>query len=185
MRRKAMIFFVGGQVCFFGGLAVCIALRPEGLGANGGISYYGVFVDTLPFYLISLLGTAAFSLLAAKLIVLLDLRPLRYGLLAFALLTTVVALTPYIISTPLDWLHTIAGIIAFVVQFTLSFWLLAKLQWTGWASLFVVLEIATGAFSLVYVLPSHGFLIQSQMSFQLAFGALIFYSFRKLLPEDA
>ncbi|HUY85448.1 MAG TPA: hypothetical protein VMU97_02940 [Candidatus Dormibacteraeota bacterium] len=183
MRHKALIFFAGGQVCFFGGLAVCVALRPEGLGANDGISYYGIVINTLPFYLISLLGTAVFSLLAAKLINLPDLRPLRYGLLIFALLTIVVALTPYILLTFLDWLHTIAGIVTFMVQVALSFWLLAKLRWTGWALLLVILEVVTGAISLAYVLPSHGFLIQSQVSFQLAFGALVLYGFRELLPE--
>lgn len=183
MRHKALIFFAGGQICFFGGLVVCVALRPEGLGVNDGISYYGIIGETLPFYLVSLLGASMFSLLAAILISLPDLRPLRYGLLAFALLTTVIALTPYILLPFLDWLHTIAGIVAFTAQVALSFWLLAKLQWIGGALLLVILEIVAGVFSLVYVLPSHGFLIQSQIGFQMAYGALIFYSFRKLLPE--
>lgn len=183
MRQRALLFFTGQQVCFFGGLAICIALRPAGLGANDGISYYGIFGNTFPFYLVSLVGTATFSLLAARVISSPELRPLRYGLLAFSLLIAVIAFTPYFISTFLDWLHTLTGVVMFVIQFALSFWLLARLQWVGWPLYFVVLELLTGAVSIVYVLPSHGFLIQGQIGFQLAFAALLLYGFRKLLPE--
>lgn len=179
-----MTYFVGQQICFFGGLAICIALRPDGLGANAGISYYGTFGDTFPFYLMSLLGTATFSLLTARLISLPDLKKLRVGLLAFGLLLIAIAFTPYFVSMFMDLLHTAAGIILFIVQLALSFWLLARLQWAIWPLFFVSLEMVAGAISLIYVLPSYGFLIQGQICFQAAFAALLFMGFKELLPAS-
>lgn len=182
MRNKALLFFTGQQVCFFGGLAVNVALRPAGLGANDGMSYYGIFANTFPFYEFSLLGTAMFSLLAARLVNLPQLRPLRYGLLAFGLLIIVIALTDYSLSAAFDLSHTIAGIILFIVQLAVSFWLLAKLEWATWPLLFMILEVIAGIVSLIYVLPSHGFLIQAQVIFQLAFAGLLLCGFKELLP---
>lgn len=182
MRQKALLFFTAQQICFFGGLAVSISLRPAGLAANGGISYYGIFANTFIFYMICLLGTATFSFLAARLIDLPDLRPLRRGLLAFAALIAIIALMPYSVSIVFDLSHTIAGIILFIVQISLSLWLLAKLKWSKVPLLCVIAEAVTGVISILYVLPQQGFLIQSQMAFQLAFAILLMYSFRKLLP---
>lgn len=184
MKNKALLLLAGQQLCFFGGLVACVILRPAGLGANDGMSYYGTFPDTFPYYAFSFLGTAISSLLAAKLISLRELRPLSRGLLAFGLLILVITFTDYSVSPLFDWSHTIAGIILFIVQFFVSFWVLIKLKWARWPLLFLVLEIAAGAFSVIYVLPSHGFLIQSQAAFQLSFAALLFYGFRGLLPDN-
>lgn len=182
MRQKVLLFFAGQQICFFGGLLIAVLIRPAGLAANGGISYYGIFSDTFLLYMMSLLGTAVFSFLAARLIDVPGLHPLRRGLLAFAALIAIIALLPYSVSIVFDLSHTIAGIVLFIVQGSLSIWLLAKLSWSKWPLLCVITMAVAGVISALYVLPSHGFLIQSQMVFQAAFAGLIFYGFKKLLP---
>lgn len=182
MRRTVFLLLAIQQICFFGGLAVCVALRPAGLGANGGMSYYGIFPNTFPYYALSFLGTSITSLLAARFISTRELRPLRYGLLAFGILIIIITFTDYSWSAFFDWSHTIAGVILFIVQFAVSFWILARLKWARWPLFFLFLEAVAGGVSIVYVLPSHGFLIQGQAAFQLAFAGLLFFGFRGLLP---
>ncbi|HEX5743865.1 MAG TPA: hypothetical protein VFX84_00210 [Candidatus Saccharimonadales bacterium] len=184
MRRTALIFLACQQACFLGGLAVCIALRPEGLGANAGVSYYGNFFDTFPFYALSMLGTALFSLLAARVITVPAYWPLRQGLLAIAFLTAVITLTPYTRSAFVDLSHTLAGIIMFTIQLAISVWALVKLNWSAGALTFVLLETATGIVSVMFVLPAEGYLIQAQIGFQVAFAGLLFFAFKGLLPRE-
>jgi hypothetical protein len=183
-RQKVLLCFAAQQLCLFGGLTICIIMRPAGLHTNNGISYYGVFTDTFPYYSVALLGSAAFSLLTAHFITDLSLKPLKQSLIAIALLLTIITFTPYFISTLLDWIHTIAGIIMFIVQVVLSFWLVARLHWSVEAVTLLVLESVTGILSAMYVVPIHGFLLQAQISFQLAFAALLLYAFMELLPRE-
>jgi len=182
MRTKALLLLAGQQICLLGGLAVCVALRPAGLAANDGISYYSGYADTFPFYMFSLLGTGLFSYLAARLLTKPELRPLRYGLSAFAVLVAAIAFTPFFVSIYVDLAHTLVSIFMFVVQLALSIWLLVRLRWSAWAIIFICLETIAGIVSVMYVLPSEGFLIQGQVAFQVAFAALLGYGFAKLLP---
>lgn len=182
MRQKVLLLFTAQQICFFGGLFAAILIRPEGLAANGGISYYGIFANTIPFYITCLLGTATFSFLAARTVTAPKLHPLRRGLLAFSALIAIIALMPYSVSIVFDLSHTVAGIILFLVQISLSIWLLVRLQWAILPLLCVITEVLAGIVSALYVLPAHGFLIQSQIVFQAAFALLLLYGFKRLLP---
>lgn len=182
VRSKVLILFWCGQVCFFGGVAACLFIRPHGLSVNIGLSLYGIFRDTLPFYLLSLLGPAFFSLLAARLINLPSLRTIRYSLLLFAVLVTIVASVPFIISVPVYWVHTITGIAAFAVQVYLSLWIVIKMGWPIWPVVFFVSEVVIGAVSFMYVFQRHGYLLQGQIAFQAAYSLVLFYGFKALLP---
>lgn len=91
-----------GQVCLYAGLAVAILLKPQGLGANDGISYYGIYARTIGPLAFGLLGSAFFSWLAAAQLRDPNLQPVKVGLIIFALLTTVVVITPYSVSNFMD-----------------------------------------------------------------------------------
>jgi hypothetical protein len=182
MRRKVLTLFWCGQACFFGGLAICLLLRPEGLSVNIGLSLYGILRDTLPFYLICLLGPAFFSLLAARVINLPELRTIRYCLIPFAILVTIVASVPFVISVPVYWVHTTAGISAFAVQVYLSLWIVAKTGWPIRSLIFFLVEAAIGVASFMFVFLRHGYLLQGQIAFQAAYSLVLFYGFKALLP---
>lgn len=180
MKRQVMLPAIVWQVCIVVGLGVCIALKPAGLAANDGVSYYGTFGATFAPFALAILGPAVCALLIARQTTKPDLWPLRFSLIFFALLAAIITFTPYTVSTFMDWTHTIAGSLLFALQLALSFWLAAKLHWEVWTLLLACLELTAGIVCAVYVLPAHGFLIQAQIVFQLAFGGLLIYALNKL-----
>lgn len=181
MKAQALRSIVFGQLCLYAGLIVAILLKPQGLGANAGISYYGIYARTAGPMVAGLLGSASFSWLAASQMRTSSLRPVRLGLIVFALLTIVIVVTPYSVSNFLDWLHTVAGSALFSLQLLLSFWLVAKLRYNIMAILLTIIELAAGIACAFYLRPAHGLLVQFQILFQLAFGAMLIYSLSKLL----
>jgi hypothetical protein len=94
-----------------------------------------------------------------------------------------VVLTPYSANLVFDWVHTGLGAALFFLQLVLGVQLVL---WTGndaWAGCFLLILFASGVFSAIFVLPKHGFLLQGQSVFQVAFAALVVRSSHRLVPE--
>lgn len=184
MKAQALREILLGQICLYAGLVVAILLKPQGLAANAGISYYGIYARTAGPMAAGLLGSAFFSWLAGGKIREPKLRPVRLGLLVFALLTILIVITPYSVSNFLDYLHTAAGSALFSLQLLLSFWFCAKLRYNFWPIFLTFVELAAGIACAFYLKPTHGFLIQGQTLFQLAFGILLIYSLLQVQIES-
>src|SRR5487761_1648497 len=135
MDSRAARTIVLGQICLYAGLALAILIKPQGLAANAGISYYGIYARTVGPMAAGLLGSAFFCWLAAGQMREPNLQPVKVGLIVFGLLTIVIVVTPYSVSNFLDWLHTTAGSALFSLQLLLSFWLVAQLRYNFWAML--------------------------------------------------
>lgn len=175
MRSEAARSIVRSQVCLYGGLLIAICLKTRGLAVNSGISYYGIFMRTVIPYALGLLGSAFFCLQAAKCIEDKNLRLLKRSLLAIAVFGVIIVITPYSVDALTDWLHTIAGSLLFITQLLLSGWLSVKLDYKPPVLGLLCLEFAAGVLCAIYLTPTHGFLIQCQVIFQVAFGALLIY----------
>lgn len=180
MRSQAWRLIIWGQVCFYIGLLIAVMIRPAGLTANSGISYYGIFAETFIPFEISLLGGAVFTWLFAQHIDEMSLRPVRESLLTMAVLTSIVAVTPYAVDTLMDSIHRTAGALLFILQLILSFWLIAKLHHAIWAVLLTMAELVAGIACALYLYPTHGYLFQAQVLFQFFFSALLIYGLRQL-----
>jgi hypothetical protein len=150
------------------------------LSANSGISYYGIFAETFVPFEVSLLGGAAFTWLCALHVTGTDVRPVRNTLFAIAIFTCVVAATPYSYDNVLSAIHRLAGSFLFTLQLLLSFWLIAKLHHALWSVLLTTAELIAGIACALYLYPTHGFLIQSQVLFQFFFSLLLIFSLRQL-----
>lgn len=178
MRRAAHSILIGQLVCY-AGLAVCVLLRPAGLAANDGISYYGIYRETFLPYAIGLLGAAHFAMRAIG-----QLNPpekiLHTALKTYALLVAGIVITPYATGAWMNYLHTACGAALFSLQLLLSGWLAWRLRYVWWSVALSLMELAAGIASAIYLWPAHGFLFQTQVVFQLAFGALLILSLRKL-----
>jgi len=161
-----------------------VVLRPAGLGANDGISYYGTYRETFLPYAIGLLGAAYFAVRAIDALSA-DEKMLRLSLKIYAPLIVGIVITPYAAGRWMDYLHTACGSALFFLQLCLSGWLCWRLRWVWWAVTLSFVELAAGIASAVYLNPTHGFLFQAQVLFQLAFGALLVLSLRYLLPRSA
>lgn len=184
MRRSTVRFLVASQLCLYAGLLVCIIMRPLGLTHNSGVSYYGIFADTVVPYTIALLGAAGLGLLAAAALTDPRYKYVRWAMAAIAVLLVGVAITPYSISTTFDYIHTTFGTLLFCVQLGvtgwLTFWQLRSRLTVGlW-----LFELVAGLISAYYVAPPEGYLLEAQMAFQLAFAILFIYCLQRLLPVD-
>jgi hypothetical protein len=185
MTRKVIGNLVLGQACLFGGLMICVALKPKGLTANDGISYYGIFVRTAVPYAFALLGSVLCVRRALRWSAPSSPNPAYLHRVAnwLAAMSLGVVLTPYSASLLFDWAHTLLGAAVFVLQLVLGAQLL---NWSGgdaWVAAFLVTQFLSGVVCAVYVLPKHGWLIQGQVAFQLAFGALLMRTARVMTPQ--
>lgn len=182
MKSQLRRLIILGQACFYSGILVAIALKPQGLGTNNGISYYGIFAVTFIPYAIGLIGGAVFCYRSALHITDHALRPIRYALFAIAFFTVIVGVTPYSFDRFTSTAHRLAGTILFTVQFLLSLWLTAKLHYIRQGVMLMIIEFVAGIACAYYVNFSYGFLIQFQVLFQFAFGTLLLYSLAHLQP---
>lgn len=182
MADKVVTDLIRGQACLFGGVLTCVAIKPHGLGANNGISYYGVLWQTLIPYAVALLGSAYFTrkALVAAAEAFPDPVYMRRMASALAVTTSGLVVTPYSLGRLFDMTHTTLGGVLFTIQLFLAARLL---RWVngGFLSLFLVfVQLTGGVIAAIYVLPKQGFLIQGQLLFQLAFGALLVRSAYRL-----
>jgi hypothetical protein len=173
MRDRVMGDLVRGQVCLLVGLLLCIGLMPEGLGANNGMSYYGVHWETVLPYAVGILSAALFTRRALRHAASTSPSPghLRIAADAFALLLGGIILTPYTLNGAVDWTHRLLGAALFVLQLLLAIRLVAWAHGAGTALLLV--QLAGGIIAAVYLLQDDGFLLQGEATFQFGFGALL------------
>lgn len=171
---------VMGQLCFYVFLVIAILLKPAGLAANDGISYFGIYKSTFLPYAASLLGSAYFSIQSADRITNSDYHLLAWWLQTMALLSVGIVITPYAAGHLMDYLHTAFGSILFAGQLLISIWLTSRVGHKTWPLMLTLVELIAGIASAIYLRPTHGFLLQAQVVFQAAFGGLLLYFARKL-----
>jgi hypothetical protein len=186
MTRKVIANLVLAQACLLGGLMVCVGLKPKGLTANDGISYYGIFARTVVPYGFALLGSAVCVRRALWWAAPASPNPdyLRRVANGLAVMSAGVVLTPYSANLLFDWVHTMLGAAVFVLQLVLGARLLGWSGGDAWVATFLVTQFLSGVFCAVYVLPKHGWLIQGQLAFQVSFGALLMRTVRVLTPHS-
>src|ERR1035438_1571720 len=180
MRYSFVRYIAIGQVCFYLGLLLCIAIRPEGLSANAGISYYGVYKNTIIPFILALLGPGIFCVRAGLQLDNRDYKFLRNGLIVIGILMIGILLTPDTLSIFAADLHQGIGTLLFVSQIIISVWITHKLNYDIKAILLVLIELIGGIAAFLYLKPVNGYLLQSQVLFQLGFGVLAVYALPKI-----
>lgn len=163
---------------------LCIVLQPEGLRANDGLSYYGVYwLTIIPFLAAFILYETALWRAADSLGHTPKTRMLALGIRLAAILAMAVALTPHtFLNGWMDNPHAVIGLVLFLVQLAISIKLLRMgFHWID-AGL-VIIELAGGAACAYYSMFEHGWLLQSQAIFQVAFAILVARAFT-LLRKD-
>lgn len=185
MSDPAVVDLARGQAFLFGGLVVCAVVDPGGLTANHGISYYGVQLDTVPILAVGLLGAAWFTRRGLRRLA--DQTPaaefVRHSGTAIALLLAGIVVTPYTVATAVDWTHRGLGAALFILQLVLGIRLVAWTRDTV-AGAYWAIQLLGGVISAYYVLRVNGYLLESQLLFQLGFGALALRTARLLAARD-
>jgi hypothetical protein len=171
------------QLLPYAGLLLCILLKPTGLAANAGISYFGIFRETFFPYALGLLG-GAFCIIQASDRLPDDETLLKYVFKFFATLIVGIVVTPYAVGRWVSDAHTAFGAALFSLQLILSCWLVKRLHRAWWGLLMVFMELTAGILSAIYLGPEHGLLLQTEVLFQLAFGTLLILGTKTLFAGE-
>lgn len=175
MHHGAARYLIFGELGFLALIAVCIVIRPWGLSANQGISYYGNHADTLIPYVLALSTSSYFTFKAAGALPSNHkwFRSLRLPLNLFAAGFIGIVATPYSLNTYFSWAHEIIGALLFGAQLILTLSLTAEEGYPpSMVALLIIqiLGVVIGGLSLQF---QHGYLLQGQLVFQLAFGLIL------------
>jgi hypothetical protein len=176
-------YIIYGQICFYLGLVICAILKPVGLTNNGGISYYGIYSLTILPYCLALLGPSYFCIKFALQLNSPGTLIVNYTLAAISLLTVGLVITPDTWGRFMADAHVTFGSILFSLQLLFSGWLIIRMRYNGWAIALSLVELAAGVASFIYLAPKNGYLIESQIVFQISFGLLAIYSLPRLLTS--
>ena len=162
------------QLCLFGGLLFCVLIRPAGLFANNGVSYFGIFKDTILPYIITLLGPAIMCFVLAEYYG--NTQILKYGLILSGVMAIGLLLTPYNFSHLFGNLHDFFGSTLFVSELVIAGYLAFHRHFAYWTLLLLLIQFLAGVAALIYLEPKHGYMIEAQIIFQLAFGQLLYWA---------
>ena len=149
---------------------VCIALRPSGLAANDGLSYYGALWITIVPYAAALF-VYEFALWRAAQALGQSRRTMVLAIIMKIAVLMVIAVLLIPINVDED-IHSAFGIIVFLLELIVS---LKLLRWGfHWLDAgLVALEFVAGAAAVYTARGDHGLLLQSQVIFQAAFIILL------------
>ncbi len=169
--KKSLIL---SQVILFAGIIVSIIIRPKGLSINNGISYYGIHLNTLPLYVLSLAGSTFIGFkIAVNNIKSKKYQVIKYLLISLFPLTLALIIFPYNINSTYNLIHELLGTLIFLFQAIISLIILTKLARNIFNYILFIIQIIGGLVAGYYLFPSQGFLIQGQLLFQLAFGLIL------------
>lgn len=167
-RVSRVLLLQFGAILFL--LLVAVLIRPGGLSANDGFSYYGDYADTaLPYgaafvlYAYSLWRLSEFAGFASR-------RFLVIALRSMALFVIGLLITP---SSLANGIHMVFGATLFSLQLIISIWVGGWLARNAATISLVLIELAGGLMSFYYLPKQVGLLLQGQAIFQFAFWLLL------------
>jgi len=152
---------------------ICIIIRPGGLAANNGISYYGTYLNTLPFYVIALTGSTLIGFQTSQRLMDNKYKNFKYFFGSLFFLTLGLILFPYNFNNFYSLTHQLIGTIIFLVQAIFSLYIVIRLKKDFLNTILFAFQILGGLIAAYYLFPEKGFLIQGQILFQIAFGLII------------
>jgi hypothetical protein len=161
-------------------IAVCALIRPAGLGANDGASYYGDFRTTVIPYAIGYFTCAALYWRAATTLSreFPSAQRIANAVKAVAVAIASLVLAPHNL---VGSVHIAIGATLFLLEMGLSVYLIAKpdpLLGRRWQGIVVLaFEFASGLAALYYLARHHGLLLQMQAIYQVAFALLLIMVF--------
>ncbi len=158
-------------IVFFILLLICIFIRPTGLIANSGISYYGKYLDTLIPYTLAFLAFGAATWKSAAIInkeAKFD-KYVRRALQIITILFLGVLVTPH---TLLPQEHVFFGSTLFAMQLVSATMLVFMVKRDLINSILLIVAYFSCLASLIFLNTSHGWMIQSQVIFQISIWLL-------------
>jgi hypothetical protein len=158
---------------------ICVIARPESLGHNDGLSYFGAVWWTLVPYTIAFLTYAICCFVAYK-----KIKPrtssskaIRILLLIMVIALVGLTITPH---TVIGGLHKVFGSSLFASQLVLSLYLLYKNGMNYYIFILVLVMFISGIFSASFLNAPSGYMIQAQIIYQIAFVLILYHYLSRL-----
>ena len=169
-------------IILLAGLIIDIVIRPDSLSNNSGISYFGIFFNTLPVYVISL-GTSSYILARYALRQIKQYKLVKYLLIALFPFNVLLICFPYNVNRFYGDIHQTFGVLIFVSELLISFYVSEKFNKRTINHWLLSIEFISGLFSAYYLSPTNGFLLQSQIVYQVAFGLILYFNQKELTKK--
>lgn len=176
-------YFISGQLGFYASLILCILLRPQGLYANEGISYFSAQSLTILPYCAGMLAMAWFAWRIADKLAAEGLDKLQRWFRLMAALIVCVVLVPFTFNDAIRTLHTWLSSALFLTELAFLFRLAFKLKPDKTNKTFLALSVGAIIVTLSYLNPTKGYLIAGELLFQAIFGIAVFRFLKTLLPS--
>lgn len=153
---------------------VCVLIRPHGLVADHGLSYYGGYWNTLPPYALALLTSCLIYWNSADRIATTFSRHKKlfsFSLRIMALLCVGLLITPH---SRLHPFHVAFGATLFALQLIIALVLVYANRYERRLVLLTLVQFCSGLAAMYYLPSKTGWLLESQIIYQLAFGFLLY-----------
>lgn len=153
-----------------GFMAVCFFIMPSGLLLNSGFSYYGVHASTFIPYTATFTGLAVLLLQFTRRLRAVLSTYARNALYLLPLALIGVWLTPY---DTFVYLHTFFAVSLFAIEGLIILYMLWKSK-DRMNELFAVTEALLGVITILFFTTAQGFMLESQVLYQVVFVLLLF-----------
>jgi len=179
MIRQARRIVLCGQIGFLAFLLLAILIKPAGLAANDGISYYGARKETVLFFAFSIGALCvSYYLLAQRLKGSAKYLPLRIGSFLLPSLYLTSVFTPYDVDRKFHFIHVAVSIVIFALQIMLAVWIATILNWSNLNVILLILLALEGCAALFFVQPASGILLQAETAFESTFALMVYINLR-------
>lgn len=169
MLRKTVKNLILVQLVSVVGLIGCVVIKPHGLTANAGLSYFGNYRVTILPYGLVVLGSSYFYYKSRKSLPAQGYKLTKISFGLFSLLLIGIFMTPYSVSNLLSWIHSILGIILFTTQLLVTAWELVKSDFNRLLGFSWLIMLVSGIACAIYTPIPTGYLLESQVIFEIAF----------------
>jgi Na+-transporting NADH:ubiquinone oxidoreductase subunit NqrD len=182
--ERAVNLVVGAQVCFVLFIAICVAIHPGFVlkRNEGGMSNYGIHLETAVPYTFALLGLAGFSRRAAVLLNHDDPRVqrLRRILYAYSVIVFVMLLSTYVYTRNLTLrdFHFGFGTVLICFEVASSLWMFRLCRRFIWDDVFLFMQLAGSILCLVTIVGALHVLFFAEMLTAAGFAGLIIHTSR-------
>jgi len=158
---------------------ICVIARPESLGHNDGLSYFGAVWWTVIPYTLAFLTYSVCCFIASRKINTKSnsSKVIKIFLVAMSLLLIGLIITPH---TVINSIHKVFGSALFASQLLLSLYLLYKNGMNYFIFVMIMIMFTSGIFSAAYLTSASGFMIQAQIIYQISFVVIINYYLRNI-----
>lgn len=153
---------------------MCVIARPESLGHNDGLSYFGAIWWTVVPYTLAFLTYALSCFVASRKITNKSgsAKTIKLFLVLMSLMLVGLIITPH---TVINSIHKVFGSTLFASQLLLSLYLLYKNGMNYFVFIMILIMFTSGIFSAAYLASATGFMIQAQIIYQIAFVSVLYF----------